>query len=194
MTTRYRVSLQWNESPVVWVQALAEECTVSITRIVDDPLQRRRKLVIDEVPLAQVDDYVAQCEMSSAVVTLRGIRHYDERFRPFIEGLWRVPDPTVTMVVAQFDGVTVDALPQWQEWAKHDSAVESACAVLQNVAWSHSIEENRDSAEVALMMLEVVRSTTPSPLVLPPGLLPGTIFYPYCPMIISSAWPTTEEK
>lgn len=186
---RYRVSLQWNKEPVTWVQALAEECVVSITRIADGPAPGMRRIVLDEVPMALVAAHVAHHGASSAMVTLRGIRHYDELFRPFVEALWRVPDPTVTMVVAQFDGVTEGDLPQWQAWAKHDSAVESACAVLQNVAWSHSIEENRDSAEVALLMTEVVQSTTPSPPMLPPGLLPGTIFYPYCPMIISSAWP-----
>jgi len=193
--TRYRVSFRDPEAPGGWVQAVADGCIVRITRKV--AWLGRIELAIDEVLLA---DAVACAEsMSSAEITLGGISLCDEHFWPWIEARMHAQSELCTVVVAQFDGLEASNLAgdTWQGWAQSAHAVASTRVALVGAEWNRPFDGPvivlRDGA-ITLAALELHRSQEPSPLVLPPDLLPGTIFYPYVPLQISSAWPADKEK
>jgi hypothetical protein len=195
--TRYRVSLRDAAVPGGWVQAVAEACAVRLTRIVCAYPQGRRELVIDEVPLAQAADHAARAGLSSAEIVLGAIRLYDERFRPWVEARMKAPPQLCTAVVAQFDGLDRPDLTggNWQAWDRYEAAVASDHVALTAASWCWDPDAPlavRVAGEVTLVTTTLHHSQAPSPLVLPPGLLPGTIFYPYVPLQISSAWPTEE--
>ena len=198
--TRYRVSFRDPEAPGGWVQGVADGCLVRITRKVSRHSFRTfDELVIDEVPLA---DAAACAEgMSTAEIALTGIHLYDERFYPWVEARMHAQAGLCTVVVAQFDGLDADDMCEgdWQGWAQYAHAVASARAALIEAQWMWSrttayTEGRRLEGTVTLVALELHRSQELSPLVPPLDLLPGTIFYPYVPLQISSVWPADKEK
>ena len=77
-------------------------------------------------------------------------------------------------------------------WACYAHAVAMAQATVTGLEMEPVLMEQAVVLRLTVTARDLHRSEYPSPLVPPPDLLPGTIFYPYVPLQISSAWPTGE--
>jgi hypothetical protein len=190
--TRYRLSFRDPELPDGWVQAVADHCEVRIHRSVTDYSMARMQMVADQLPLALAADHVARFGMNHAELTFGGIVRYDWGFVEWAHGRFRGPPVLGEMIVAQFDAP--DGWCGWRAWGRYDHAVDLRKMTMTGLEIEHIPELRVVVLKITVAALGIQQSSAPSPVVQPPDLLPGTLFYPYVPLQISSAWPAGEEK
>jgi len=193
--TRYRLSFKTPEGPGGWVQALAQACVVRVQREVPRYGYAQGALTTDHVPVAMVAEHVERHGMRVAEVVFGGIVRRDAAFLDWVNRRFRAPPEGGALVVAQFDDVPQGGDgDRWRGWACYAHAVAMAQATVTGLEMEPVLMEQAVVLRLTVTARDLHRSEYPSPLVPPLDLLPGTIFYPYVPLQISSAWPTGEEQ
>lgn len=190
---RYRLSFQTEDVSSGWIQAVAQECVVRIQREVPRYGYARGGVTTDHLPLEMVADHVARHGMQAAELVFGGIIRREEAFLDWVNRHFRAPPACGALVVAQFnDPEAFGGWEGWRGWARYDHAVAMTKATVTGLEIEECPEMRVHVMRLTVSVLDLHQSQYPSPIVPPPDLLPGTIWYPYIPLQISSAWPTEE--
>jgi hypothetical protein len=193
-TTRYRLSFAAPEVPGGWVQAVAATCAVHVQRAGPRHGDAHGSVVTDVVSLVQAAEHVAGRAGPRVELVCGGIVRCDDAFLPWVQGRFRAPPLQGALVVAQFDvPEDVGGWDAWQAWGRYDCAVAVDHATVTGLDVEYMPRVNAVVMRLTVAAPDLHRSAYPSPVVPPLDLLPGTIFFPYVPLQISSVY-STEEK